>query len=1093
MEAIVKYVYLDWKERHNKTFLTVPTIAFVLLLILTSAKYCFAQNSSAGDIRGTVSDQSGAVVPGATVTVLDTLTGVKTHYVTNGAGIYDTVSILPGNYTLTFSKDGFKTFVRSGIVLQVGATTINAKLTVGGATQQVVVNGEGTLLKTDTGEQSTTLTGKTMMQLPNVGVNWMNYMQTIPGVEASGNTLDMVSVNGNMPRDDNFQTDGASVTLPESGNPQMVSFETIAEVKVDTSNFGAEFGSGGAVMNQITKSGTNQFHGAAYEYIQNTIFNAKTYFTPVVPALHFNNWGGAIGGPVFVKNKIFFYFNYDKLHDTSASYPFYTYPTAQMRAGNFSDPIFPKIYDPQTEVNGVRQPFPNNIIPPNRIDPVAAKIQAYLPTPNLPGTVNNWHEGLTTSTPATRYFGRLDYDITTKNRLTADVYKLLYSEFLPSPDCPMNCVNGSMPSTQAQVMDVWTMSPSSVNQARMAFNRQNDFLSPPNYLQNYPQKIGLQYAEANIFPNVTVKGSTGFGGTGIASGTIAVMAQNVYDPSDMVTLIRGKHILKFGGEVMAYQSNRALWGNVQSGNFAFTGYYTQQRPYNSKTGMGFADFLLGQVQSWSATNSPRVGMRSKTAQAFAQDDWKPLPNLTVNIGFRYEYQGPWSEIHNRIGDFDPNIVNPATNTLGAIWFAGNNGRNTLQLPVNNFLPRLGFSWAPTDKWAVRGGFGMYTYLWSGDVYGTNAISFGADSTGSLFDYNQIHPVFDLSNPNPPLNYIKASKSPSGYNGQAVPYYPVHTPVAIVDEYSFSIQRQLNAGLVAQLAYVGSTGSHLSFPVDINQVHKSQLGPGNAEAKQPYPQFLAIAGDNYNAISNYNSLQASLKKEYKNGLTYDVNYTWSKMMDDQDSAGTNGASAAGLQPYQSAYHPSQNYGLSNFDLTYMLKGDAVYQLPFGKGRRYLNHNAIADATIGGWQASSVVNVQSGFPYTVVVGSANLSGAQGGSWYPNVVGNPSLAHPTVKEWFNPAAFAIPSAYTFGNSGRNTLRGPGLTTVNLSAGKNFPFKALNDAMNMQIRIDAFNALNHAVLANPNAGIGTPLAGTITKTRISGRILQLNARFSF
>ena len=1089
MATITTHMNSVLKQIHSQKRLVASAIAFVLLLILASAKPCLAQNASAGDIRGTVVDQSGAVVPGATVTVLDTLTGVTNTFVTNGAGIYDTVSILPGNYTLTFSKEGFETFVRSGIVLQVGATTVNAKLTVGGVAQQVVVNGEGTLLKTDTAEQSTTLTGETMVQLPNVGVSWTNFTQTLPGVEGTGAKI---SVNGNMPQEDNFQSDGASITMPESANMKDGVFETIAEVKIDTSNFSAEFGNGGAVLNQITKSGTSKFHGAAYEYIQNTVFNAKTFFAPVVPALHFNNWGGSIGGPV-LKNKLFFYFNYDRLHDTSTAYPYRTYPTAQMRAGDFSNAGFPQIYDPQTAVNGVRKPFANNIIPASRIDPVAANIQAYLPLPNLPGTVNNWHEGLTASHPSTNYFGRLDYDVTATNRITANVIKQIISEFLPSPDCPMDCVNGSMPGTQTQVTDVWTISPSMVNQARMAFNRQNDFLSPPNYQQNYPQKLGLQYAKANIFPNVSIKGSTGFGGTGIGSGTIAEMAQNVYDPSDMLTLIRGKHILKIGGELMAFESNRALWGNVQSGDFAFTGYYTQQQPYNSKTGMGYADFLLGQVQSWSATNSPRVGLRSKTEQAFIQDDWKPRPNLTVNIGFRYEHQGGWSEIHNRIGVFDPSITNPATNTLGAIWFGGDNGRNTLQMPVNNFLPRVGFSWAPTEKWAVRGGFGMYTYMWSGDTTATNAIAFGADSTGSLFDANQINPVFELSNPNPPLNYISASRSPSGYNGHAVPYYPVHTPVAIMDEYSFSIQRQLNDGLVAQIAYVGSKGSNLSFPVDINQVHESQLGPGNAQAKRPYPQYLGIAGNNYNATSNYNSLQMSIDKEYKNGLMYNINYTWSKMMDEQDSAGVNGPSAAGAQPYQSSYHPSQNYGLSSFDLTYMLKGTVVYQLPFGKGRRYLSHNAIADATIGGWQASSVVNIQSGLPYTVLVGSANLSGAQAGFWYPNLVGNPSLAHPTVKEWFNTAAFAKPAPYTFGNSRRNTMRGPGETVVNMSAAKNYPFKAWRDPMNLQIRIDAFNAFNHTVLANPNAGIGTPLAGTITSTRMSGRLLQLGARFSF
>jgi hypothetical protein len=1056
-----------------------------LLLCMTSVGLC--QGSSAGDIRGTVTDASGAVIPGATVTLLEIQTGVAKKLITNKSGIYDAVSVLPGHYTLTFEKGGFATFVHSGIILEAGATTVNASLSTGSVAQEVHVNAEGTLLQTDTGEQTTTLESKTMAELPNVGSTWANFTQTLPGVVGTGT---QISVNGNMPYADNFLSDGGTIVYGNSANVDTGIFETIAEVKIDTSNFDAQYGSGGAVLNQITKSGTNRFHGAVYDYVQNDFFNAKTYFSLAVPMERYNNWGGAIGGPIF-RGKAFFYFNYDGLHNNSVSYPYATFPTLAMRSGDLSDPSFPTIYDPATLVGGVRQPFTGNKIPSNRLDPVAVKIQSYFPLPNLPGNVNNWHGPQASITPLTRYFGRFDYNFTGTNRLTGTVFHHNNPTNAANPECPLNCQAGVGYGYQAQITDVWTISAAAVNEFRIAMLRDPTYEVPPSLNKGYPDTIGLQYAKADIFPKATMSGSGGFAGSSIGPGVAAAQVQNTLEPSDVFTLVTGKHILKFGGEFLVEQDDVTQWGNVQAGNFAFTGYYTQQSPTSSKTGMGYADFLLGQVQSWSATNSPLVGMRNKGVQAFAQDDWKPLPTLTLNVGLRFQHQGPWTEEHNRIGTFDPNLMNPITHTPGAIWFGGNPGRTSLQQAVNHVYPRLGFSWSPRTDLAVRGGAGLYTYMWSSDEYAATAEGFGINSTGSLSDTARLNPLFLLSAPNPLLNYVASSTDPGAYNGHAVSYYPLHTPTALIEEYSLSVERQLGHGAVAELAYVGSHGAHLSFPVDINQVPESLLGPGNALLKQPYPQYLAINGDNYNAISNYNSMQISFKKDLDHGLAYNVNFTWSKMLDEQDSAGWGGK--GGAQPYQNAYNPSTNYAASNFDVPLSLKGSVVYELPFGKSQHWLNKNAAVDAILGGWRASGIINLRSGLPYTVVVGSANLSGAQGGSWYPNLVGNPHGIHPTIVEWFNVAAYAVPSAYTFGNSGRNTLRGPGLAATNLSLGKNFPFTEFSSPMNLQVRVDAFNAFNHTNLANPNANIGTGGAGTITGTTMSGRVLQLGARFSF
>ncbi|MHB1935209.1 MAG: TonB-dependent receptor [Acidobacteriaceae bacterium] len=1072
-------------------------LGFALIGILLCGRG-LAQNGNAGDIRGTVTDKAGAVIAGTTVTLLETTRGISKAVTTDKSGIYDSGSILPGKYTITFENPGFETLVRSGIILDVGATTVNAKLSVGAVTQHVVVNGEGTLLQTDTSEQTTTLGFKTMNDLTNMNTNgpsWSGLIQTLPGVNGffnPGPDQVVATINGTMPEEQGVLSDGGLITQQQSSNYDEGVFENVAEVKVDSSTFSAEYGIGGVVINQISKGGTNSFHGAAYEYIQNDLFNAAGYFSPnsTVPFERFNNWGGAIGGPI-LKNKLFFYFNYDHLHNSNETFPFATFPTVAMRAGDFSDTtVFAPIYNPYTaNSSGARQPLPGNKVPQGLMDTVAQNVQGYFPIPTLPGTYNNWQGKVINTNPWTRYFGRGDYDITQNNRVMMTVTEQTNPTFNGSPDVIDDLIGNGV-AWQGLIDDTWTFSSTANNEFRMFYNRQVAGYSSNTFDQGYPQKLGINYAKANIFPNVYIGGSQGFGGTDIggAGQTEALYAQNTFEPSDVVTLIRGKHILKFGGEFLDLQANTTPWGYIQSANLGFTGYYTQQAPFSSTTGEGYADFLMGQVNNWSVNNGLMTGMRSKLPQAFVQDDIKLKPNLTINLGLRFEHQGAWTEVLNRLGSFDPNLTNPTTQTLGAMWFAPNGGRKGIEDSVNNFLPRVGFSWQPTPKLAVRGGFGLYTYLWTGDRYFNGAPGMGTSSSGGLTDFAQISPVFLLDSSNPPLNYVQASRASDGYNGQNVNYDPVHTPVPIERQYTLSVQRQLNDITVAEVAYVGNVTQNLSFPVDYNQIPASQLGPNGTP---PYPQFLNIGGDKFNGSSNYNSLQASVQRQYRNDLTYNVNYTWSKLMDDQDMAG--GGGNAGPQPYQHAYHPALNYGPSNYDITNALKISFVYQLPVGVGHRWLNHQGVLNSVLGGWQVSSIIVKQSGLPYTVTVGSANETGAQGGSWYPNVVGNPHLSHPTIHEWFNPAAFAIPAPYTFGNSTRNSLRGPGLTGVDMTVAKNIPFTALGEPMNMMLRIDALNVFNHTVFGNPDAQIGTSGAGQISGTQIGPRTIQVGARFSF
>ncbi|MGI9075030.1 MAG: carboxypeptidase regulatory-like domain-containing protein [Bryobacteraceae bacterium] len=1075
----------------------------VVFLILCASSFAIAQNTNSGEIRGTVSDPTGAVLPGATITILNVDTGVSKELTTNQSGIYDAVSILPGTYKITFRAKGFNDFVRDGITLQVQTLTINAQLTVGAAQQQVEVTAEAPMLKTETAEQSTTFDAKTLINLPNVGQDWGNYTKILPGAVGSGTG---VAVNGNLPFYANFLADGASTTLPHSGNTDTSILETMSELQVQTSTYSAQYGIGGAAFNQISKGGTNEFHGAAYEYLRNNFFDAREFFSPDAGNLRYHNFGGSAGGPI-LKNKLFFYFNVDKTINNSHYFQFDTVPTTgtfgtvNMRAGQFNSPDFPTIYNPVT-----RQPFPNNTIN-IPLDPVALKIQNVYPEPNLPGYTNNWQGVLTSSSPALKYFGRLDYNLPEKNRLTFSITERDARGTGTTFDYPWDAGFYDIASVNAQVSDVWTLSPNIINEFRLGFTRQGNWFYPKTLGQGVPQALGLQYAKADVAPSVSISGTCC---TGIGPSTNAIYVENSFDPSDVVTMIRGRHILKFGGELLAYQDNSTPWGNINAANFTFSGVFTQSAPFGTG-GLGYADFLLGQVDSWNASNTPIVGMRQKSPQLFVQDDFKLRPNLTLNLGLRYQIQGGWHEVANRIGAFDPTIINPLTNTPGAVWFAPNNGRSSIQSPIHNiFLPRVGFAWSAMNNLVVRGGFGIYSYNWTMDTYADNAKGLGTNSQGSLSQTDQVAPVFILSDPNPPLNYITASRDPGAYNGQSVNYYPYHTPIARNYQWSFSLQRQLPHDMLAEAAYVGSHTTGLYFPGDINQVPPNLLAQsaatGNGQDLRPYPQFQTINGSRYNAIANYNSLQLSLTKRFTAGLQFDVNYTFSKMLDDQDSSGY--GAGAGSQPYQDAYDPSLNYGPSNFDVRHMFKGDVVYQLPFGKGRAYMNQGGLLDAVVGGWQASMIFVLQSGQPFTPLVGGSNNSGALSGSWYPNLIGDPNVSHPTIQEWFNPCtllsdgttdpagctnpAWAVPAPGTFGNAGRNILRGPRLVSFDFSMGKSFRFPLPDETGELQIRVDAQNVFNHANFGQPDQNVGVGSAGIINYTT-GPRIIQLGARLSF
>src|SRR6266496_1426194 len=670
----------------------------VMCLAASVTGVSFGQNTNSGDIRGTVSDASGAAITGATVTVTNTDTGVVTKFVTNNEGLYDTNSILPGSYTISFSKEGFATLKRGPIPLQVGIVTVDANLKVGSSSEVVEVTSTAPLLKTEDAQVSTTLSTRQLADLPSVDPanGWTSLLKLLPGATSTpggtngGGNGDQnpgvdQAIAGTMPYFSSYLVDGGSIWLPHSANIDQGESETVAEVNVITTTASAQYGGGGNVFNLISKSGTNQFHGSLYEYFQNDALNARSYFNH--PAWNsftqakqrFNYFGGSIGGPI-IKNKLFFYFNYQQLENPNNSQATASVPTAAMRAGCFDPAIFGNNLQLDAAHGGT--PLTTNAaqcgafnpadlaLPTADFDPVAANIQTYWPTPNLTGSTSNYSYLKAANGNSKKTFGRLDYNISEKNRvnLTVNMHDNPHKTNAdPGFACPIGCENNAAESYSAQVSDVYASSPPFVTQFPYSFVRQGNWFVPQSLGKGFPATLGLQFSQADVFPTVSVQGTSA--PDSLNTATNAVFIENTFVPSDVLTMIHGKHILHFGGEVMFEQDNSTPWGSIHGADFTFTGQFTTTNP---TANVGYVDFLLGDAQAWSTSTQPEHGMRAKNPSFFAQDDIKLRPNLTVNLGVRVEVHGGMSEVKNNMGGFDPTLTNPVTNTPGSIWFAGLN-------------------------------------------------------------------------------------------------------------------------------------------------------------------------------------------------------------------------------------------------------------------------------------------------------------------------------------------------------------------------------------------------------------------------------------
>jgi outer membrane receptor protein involved in Fe transport len=1148
----------------------------VVLAAVLLASLSFGQNANTGAIRGTVQDSSGAVVESVRVTITNVETGVTVASITNASGIYDAPSVPTGSYTVTFSKAGFKDYVRRGLVLQIQTIAVDATLQVGNASEHIEVTAETPLVETETTDQHVNLSAAAVHAAPIVGTDWRAEMtQLIPGVNAGGGTGEaagqQIGVNGTQSYNVNFLSDGSAATAPRDYNSSnyYMPLDAISEISVNSGNASAEYGNGLTSINVITKSGTNQWHGSAYEYIQNTAFNARgfTNQTGTKSVEHWNTYGGSIGGPI-IKNKLFFFFNYQRNPSSTPTGGQYSYPTAAMQAGNFYGVpgATGSAFDPSI---GVLQ---------GTYDPVALKMQGYFPSatargwaPGCPGPVNvsastpqtcvdsnggqllanNFTFNGTSPNLATWYTSKVDYNVSSKQRLS---FSFNYLPAVPSyvPHDPLaNDATayelGHTDNLTGQLSHVFTISSRVVNEFRVGASRELDKYKPPSLGKNDPATLGLQpaygtNAPADVFPHVTIDSGTAAGSSGAmglgggefsrglpgpgGNGNIdAVLGEGIYNVGDVLTLIRGRHTIKVGGEFDKYYQNYTSWGDITSGHFEFNG---------SVTGVPYADFMAGDVYGWYVFEADPTSAHMKGSAVFASDDIKVTSRLTLNLGLRWQTQSGWTVSNNLFGNYDPVLPNSADGGLykGAILYGGQSdkafGGSISKLSAiqngnyKEFAPRVGVAWSPRNNWSIRASYGMFDAPRDAENYTDGALGLGLNPHNTGFGgYSSGSSPFQLVN-GPPAGTVVfptiQTLSPEIQNFNTAEYYPRDMPTVYVQQFLFSVQHQFAGGILLDTSYVNTRGRNLNFSTDINQAPANLLGCSGYNCGNPNPVFNAIQAQIYTGYSNYNALQLRAEKRLSRGVSFQVNYAWSKSLD----TGTGNGHGSGIDIYQDAYHPAANYGLSDFNAANTLVGQVVYELPFGRGRQFELRGPL-NQIAGGWRLSTIFQWHGGVPYTPVIQgniADGINGINGGGMgpsidhggatlYPNQVGDPRASHHSVVPnqnssehfgiggWFNLSAYADPATGTFGNSRRNTLIGPGYTNVDLSIGKEF---SPTEKVKFEIRGDAYNAFNHVNYANPdanvgnsgladsNAGISTGAAGGSNM-----RIIQLGARVSF
>ncbi|MFN7998516.1 MAG: TonB-dependent receptor [Bryobacteraceae bacterium] len=1109
--------------------------AAAVFVFLFGCMYSVHAQVDTATIVGTVHDSSGAVVPHAAVTATATDTNIKSSAVSDPNGDFIITPLKIGKYSVSVEAPGFKREMRSGILLQVqDRVRVDFTLQVGSLSEAVNIEAETPVVQTDTSALGDVIASRQITDLPLNGRDYTQLATLTTGVvkitengggingastASNGNAGGAFAVNGTRGNLNNFMLDGIDNNSNDNaGNILRTNVDAIQEFKVQTSNYSAEFGrSGGAVINATIKSGTNQFHGTLFEFLRNSDLDARGWFEPPdQPKAPFkqNQFGGTIGGPI-KKNKLFFFTDYQGTRVRAANTGINSVPLPAEINGDFSSilggqvgtdalgrPVYAnEIFDPSTTrtVNGqvVRDgfgfspttglPIPGqaNIIPVSRMDPIAHNVAGLYPTPTVAGALsNNYIMNTPASDTIDQMDARSDYNISARQQIFAR-FSLSQRTRFQAPPFPGLADGGNYSTGNyfeatrgAAIAHTFVISPTMVNELRAGFNRNHYRDNIPAYGQNYPAS---GFAVPGVPDNPTVNGLTlfqpnGFRRIGEPGYTPTFSTSQEFQYGDTLNIIRGRHAIKVGAQARFSQFNLFQVGQPR-GRLSFSGQFTADDPSSGDgSGVGFADMLLGLPSTSSISTLTYFGNRQRTYGGFAQDDFKVSESLTLNLGLRYDYTTPITEAHNRQSNFDF--------STGQLVVAGQNGASAglVTTDKNDFAPRIGLAYSPFKgrQTVFRAGYGRffsYQEIRTGDPLqlGYNLPFFFEPS----FVSDGITPVLTVSGGFPPLSLNQAK-----FAGVTSNDWRLHAPVT--DEWNFNIQQQLPGNMLVEAAYVGSKGTHLQVLVDHNQ--DPTPGPGDVQSRRPYPEWGPFTSIENHGNSTFHSLQLKAEKRLSAGLMFLSAFTFSKAINDQPEI-----CCSGPWP-QNSYDLRSEKGLADFDNRFRWITSFDYEVPIGKGRRYLNNNRAADLVLGGWHVGGIVTFRSGFPFSPLMGyDPSNTGSNGFLRTDRVAnGNFPAGQRTPDLWFDINAFPVPNGYAFGNSGKNVLVGPGEKTADMSIRKVFKF---NERVNMEFRAEAFNAFNHAVFAQPDNYItdGPGAAGVITSTVIPQRQIQFGLKLYF
>jgi hypothetical protein len=1057
------------RARRHQTPVRVRALCALSLLV---SGVLFAQ-FELGSVVGAVRDPSNLPMANAAVEIRSVATNVTRQTMTSSTGEFDFVALQPGQYAVTVKQSGFKEKTQN-LELAVGQRLeLNILMEIGSASQSVTVSGNAVEVETASSDVTNVRTQQQVIDLPLNSRNFTQLVQLAPGVNNKGNSTNSSNggytagrgtsgaiINGN-PSDigiylfDGIQSVDADANVLIFYPP----VDAIQEFKVQTSAAPAAYGGGPSIINVTFRSGTNNFHGALYEFVRNSDFDAKNYFdspTNPIPPFHLNQFGANIGGPVIVprlfngKDKLFFFADYEGKRVSQAQTYINTVPTLAFRTGDFSA-LLPKTI---IRVPGTNTPLPGNKV--QRIDPTAANLMALYPLPNIAGAgtvsnylyngalINNIDQGdirVDYRTGNSAIFGRFSRE----DAVTDNPGYLQPPAVGAGPGYPGTTL---APGKQAVLGYSRSLGPNKYYEIRLGYSRLlENIIDADTVYGNLAERLGIPNANADGANGLTSISISGTIGLGDGNGSLQKV-NNIWELDQAFSWVKGSHELKFGFNWMSTRLG-FFTPPKPTGSYTFNGSYT---------GYGLADFLYGRPISSQLDVTKYFSLMRFRPTFYVQDNWRITPKLSLNFGLRDELVTPWRERHNRLAVFDPSNGG----TLIPVGTPGHPSETVTDGRYTNLAPRVGFAYSFDQKTVLRAGFGIfYAY----ETYNSNPMAKNAPFNGSLA----------VANATGAAGYAAAIPISVGFppdrpdlfpvNGTSFQVFQRSFPNPSANEWNLNIQRQLTAHEVLSVAYVGQNGTHILINPNINQ---AVPGPGTVASRRAYPNLADGALNCTCANSSYNSLQVTYQNRLSSGFDFQGAYTYAHSLDNS-SGNTN---AVGIQ------NPTNlrlYRGNSDFDIRHLLVLSWSYDLPFGRGKRFLSSaHGVTQGLVGGWQLNRIDTFSAGSPFTPVMVSSLLNSGAATQW-PNRIGSGAVSSPNIHSWFNTADFVSPGNYIYGNSGRNILFGPGTTQFDLSIFKDFVFSEAA-GRRLQFRAEAFNVLNTPQFNNPNAQIGNPAVGTIT-----------------